>query len=179
MRCDIPLGWNDRGVCRVTVETIVLIGRLTFSGRTFGALGIFLALMFSLAAQAVELDDLEITTDSGVHAFVVELALTGDQRATGLMHREQMDEDAGMLFRFEQVRPVVMWMKNTLIPLDMVFIRADGTVANVHQNAVPHSEKTISSAEPVLYVLELNGGIAEKIKLKRGDRVKHPIISAN
>lgn len=141
--------------------------------------GLFLLLVLSMPARAGELDHLEIATDSGTHAFVVELALTGKQRAVGLMHREQMDENAGMLFRFERPQPAVMWMKNTLIPLDMIFIRADGTVANVHANAVPHSEEVIGASEPVLYVLELNGGVADKISLKSGDRVIHPIIGAN
>lgn len=143
------------------------------------ALGLILVLVLSVPVQAGDLDQLTIKTDSGTHRFVVELALTGEERAVGLMHREQMDEDAGMLFRFDTSRPVAMWMKNTLIPLDMIFIRADGTVANVHQNAVPHSEKVIGSGEPVLYVLELNGGIAEKVGIKPGDRVMHPIIGAN
>lgn len=143
------------------------------------ALGLILVVVSLVLVRAAGLDQLEIKTDSGTHRFVVELALTGEERAIGLMHREQMDEDAGMLFRFDTSRPVAMWMKNTLIPLDMIFIRADGTVANVHQNAVPHSEKIIESGEPVLYVLELNGGIAEKVGIKPGDRVMHPIIGAN
>lgn len=142
-------------------------------------LGLILVLVLSVPARAGELDQLTIQTDSGTHHFVVELALTGEQRAIGLMHRDQMDENAGMLFRFDSSRPVAMWMKNTLIPLDMIFIRADGTVANVHQNAVPHSEKVIGSGEPVLYVLELNGGIAEKIGIEPGDRVMHSIIDTN
>lgn len=141
--------------------------------------GLVLLFILSIPSRANELDQLEIITNSGAHAFLVELALTGEQRATGLMHRDQMDENAGMLFRFDRSRPVAMWMKNTLISLDMIFIRADGTVANVHRNAVPHSERVIGSGEPVLYVLELNGGIAEKIGVKSGDRVIHPIIKSN
>lgn len=141
--------------------------------------GLIFLLVLSIPFRAGELDKLEIKTNSGTHSFVVELALTGEQRAIGLMHRDQMDKNAGMLFRFDMSRNVAMWMKNTLIPLDMIFIRADGTVANVHQNAVPHSEKVIGSGEPVLYVLELNGGMAEKIGIEPGDRVMHPIIEAN
>ncbi|MCR9134752.1 MAG: DUF192 domain-containing protein [Alphaproteobacteria bacterium] len=140
---------------------------------------LILLVVLSGAARADELDHLEIITDSGVHAFVVELALSGNKRTIGLMHREHMDENAGMLFRFDSTRPVSMWMKNTLIPLDMIFIRADGTVARIHRNAVPLSEKVISSGEPVLYVLELNGGIADKIGVDPEDRVIHPIINAD
>ena len=95
------------------------------------------------------------------------------------MHRKHMDENAGMLFQFDGVQSVLMWMKNTYIPLDMVFIRPDGTVADIHYNAVPHSETVIQSSEPVLYVLELNAGVAQKIDLRRDDRVKHPLISSN
>lgn len=127
-------------------------------------------------ASASDANRLDIVTGTGTHSFTVELALTNGQRATGLMHREQMDENAGMLFRFDRVQPVMMWMKNTLIPLDMIFIRPDGTVADIHYNAIPHSEKVIRSSEPVLYVLEVNGGIAQKIGLRRDDMVKHPII---
>ena len=72
----------------------------------------------------------------------------------------------------------MMWMKNTLIPLDMLFIRPDGTVATIHRNAVPHSEKVISSGEPVRYVLELNAGIADEIGVEPGDSVVHPIINS-
>ena len=82
------------------------------------------------------------------------------------------------LFRFDRVQPVLMWMKNTFIPLDMIFIRPDGTVADIHYNAIPHSEDIIQSSEPVLYVLEVNSGIAEKIDLRRGDIVMHPIIDS-
>lgn len=140
----------------------------------------FLCLLIILAGHALASDAnrLDIETRSGTHSFTVELALNNEQRATGLMHRKQMDEDAGMLFRFDQLRPVMMWMKNTYIPLDMIFILPDGSVADIHYNAVPHSEDIIQSSEPVLYVLEVNAGVAEKIDLRRGDMVKHPIIGS-
>lgn len=130
----------------------------------------------TIAVTASEMDRLTITTDCCDHSFTVELALTGDQRAVGLMHRTQMPADAGMLFRFERTQPVMMWMKNTLIPLDMIFIRADGTIATIHSDAVPMSETVISSGEPVLFVLELNAGTAERIGLRPGDRIRHPLI---
>ncbi|MEX3009172.1 DUF192 domain-containing protein [Hoeflea sp. TYP-13] len=141
-------------------------------------LAALLILLFSagLAAATSEFNRLDIVTRTGTHSFFVELALTDQDRATGLMHREKMDENAGMLFRFDSVQPVLMWMKNTLLPLDMIFIRPDGTVADIHYNAVPHSEQIIRSSEPVLYVLEVNAGVAGKIDLRRGDQIIHPII---
>jgi len=130
-------------------------------------------------ASATDANRLDITTRTGTHSFSVELAVTPQERGRGLMHRKHMDENAGMLFEFDGVRTVLMWMKNTYIPLDMIFIRPDGTVADIHYNAVPHSEAVIQSSEPVLYVLELNAGVAQKIDLRRDDRVKHPLISSN
>ncbi|MEM6461388.1 MAG: DUF192 domain-containing protein [Pseudomonadota bacterium] len=140
------------------------------------ALIAFLIVLLPGHVQASDASRLDIVTGSGTHRFSVELALNNQDRAKGLMFRRQMAEDAGMLFRFDRVQPVAMWMKNTYIPLDMIFIRTDGTVADIHYNAIPHSEEIIRSSEPVLYVLELNSGIAEKIDLKEGDTVKHPII---
>lgn len=129
-------------------------------------------------AGASDTKRLDVTTRSGTHSFSVELALTPQERGRGLMHRRSMDEEAGMLFRFDRVQTVLMWMKNTFIPLDMVFIRPDGTVADIHYNAVPHSETIIQSSEPVLYVLELNAGVAQKIDLRRDDKVKHPLLDS-
>ena len=131
-------------------------------------------------AQALTSEDrLQVVTKTGTYDFDVELALTAPERAVGLMHRTFMDQNAGMLFRFETVQPVFMWMKNTLIPLDMIFIRADGSVVNIHRNAQPHSEAVIASGEPVLYVLELNAGMVDRIGLAPGDTVRHPVIEGN
>ncbi|WP_099866486.1 DUF192 domain-containing protein [Pararhizobium haloflavum] len=146
------------------------------------ALGAAVALCACLPILAVaqehetSADPLVIETADGQFDYTVELALDGRERAIGLMNRESMEDDHGMLFRFESVRPVSMWMKNTLIPLDMLFIREDGTVAGFHENAEPMSETVISAPEPIRYVLELNGGTAEEIGLAEGDRVSHPVI---
>ncbi|WP_419912221.1 DUF192 domain-containing protein [Hoeflea sp.] len=121
-------------------------------------------------------DRLQVVTEAGTFDYRVELALTNRERAVGLMHREWMAPDTGMLFRFDAVKPVAMWMRNTLIPLDMIFIRDDGTVANIHRNAEPLSERIIHSAEPVLFVLELNAGDADRMGLKPGDEILHPVI---
>lgn len=145
-----------------------------------GTLLLLLLAVWLLAgpAFATDADRLDITTRTGTHTFSVELALTPPERAKGLMHRMEMDEDAGMLFRFDRVKPVMMWMKNTFIPLDMLFIRPDGSVADIHYNAVPHSEDIIQSSEPVLYVLELNAGVAQRIDVRRDDVIKHPLIGS-
>ena len=101
---------------------------------------------------------------------------TPDERARGLMFRRFMPADRGMLFDFQRVEPVAMWMQNTYISLDMIFIRTDGSVARIAERTEPLSTRTVPSGEPVLSVLELNGGIAEKIGLKPGDKVEHGLF---
>src|SRR5256885_4314762 len=108
--------------------------------------------------------------------FEVELATNDTERARGLMFRKQLGPYEGMLFDFHQEMPVSFWMKNTLIPLDMVFIAADGTVKHVHANAVPLSTDAVPSRYPVRGVLEINGGSAALLGIKPGDTVKHPIF---
>ena len=108
--------------------------------------------------------------------FEVDLATNDAERSRGLMFRKQLGAYEGMLFDFYQEMPVSFWMKNTLIPLDMVFIAADGTVKHVHANAVPMSTDAIPSLYPVRAVLEINGGSAALLGIKPGDKVKHPIF---
>lgn len=114
---------------------------------------------------------LELITASGRHRFAVELAETDDQRSRGLMFRPFLAADAGMLFIYPDDRIISMWMKNTLIPLDMVFISADGRVVSVHERAVPHSLRPITSGVPARAVLELAGGSASRLGIRAGDRV--------
>lgn len=116
------------------------------------------------------------TADGRTLSFDVEVAQDDRQRMTGLMHRRRMAADAGMLFDFKEDQPVGMWMKNTYIPLDMLFIAADGRVVGIAQRTVPHSLETIMSPGKVRGVLELNGGTAERLGIKVGDRVRHPIF---
>jgi len=108
--------------------------------------------------------------------FDVELALTETERSRGLMFRKQLGPYEGMLFDFHQEAPVSFWMKNTLIPLDMIFIAADGTVRHVHANAVPLSTDSIPSEAAVRGVLEINGGTARLLGIKPGDKVRHEIF---
>lgn len=110
--------------------------------------------------------------------FRVEIADDVDERARGLMMRESLGRGAGMLFVFEQSRPVSFWMENTLIPLDMIFVDESGTVVRVHDEAVPGDRTQIPSGGPVQYVLEINGGLARAIGISPGSEMRHPSISA-
>ncbi len=136
----------------------------------------------ALAARAQEADiqfkrsSLVIESHGRDLKFEVELATNDAERSRGLMFRKQLGPYEGMLFDFYQEMPVSFWMKNTLIPLDMVFIAADGTVKHVHANAVPLSTDTVPSRFPVRAVLEINGGSAALLGIKPGDTVKHPIF---
>jgi uncharacterized membrane protein (UPF0127 family) len=122
-----------------------------------------------------ETASLSIETAAGdEHSFQVEIAETGAQRAQGLMFRRQMAPDAGMLFLFGDSQVRAMWMKNTLIPLDMLFIDEMGKIVRIEERTVPHSERTIVSGGPVSAVLELNAGTASRLMIKPGDRVRHP-----
>ncbi|MBI3452472.1 MAG: DUF192 domain-containing protein [Rhodospirillales bacterium] len=110
------------------------------------------------------------------HKFTVEIADTDDRRQLGLMHRTALAPDAGMLFDFKADQQVMMWMRNTRIPLDMLFIAHDGRVVNIAQRTVPFSEASVYSDGKVRAVLELNGGTAQRLNLKPGDRVIHPMF---
>ena len=119
------------------------------------------------------LDLVLLTIDSGGrrHAFTVEVARTAEQQEHGLMERRALAPDAGMLFPFDPPRPASFWMRNTLIPLDMLFVRPDGTIARIAANTVPMSETPVAVNEPMTAVLELNGGRAAQLGIHEGDRV--------
>ena len=135
------------------------------------------AVSVAAAAQLpTDSERLVIETGSGPAAFTVELALTAEDRASGLMNRQSMAPDHGMLFKFDQTRPVLMWMKNTPLPLDMIFIDADGVIARIAADTVPFSETIIPSDVPVRYVLELNSGMAAERGILVGNKVRHRVI---
>jgi uncharacterized membrane protein (UPF0127 family) len=136
-----------------------------------------LVLSSALAAASQSLDKLEITTGSGHHEFSVEVVNDEAGRERGLMYRRYLPVDRGMLFDFKEEAPVAFWMKNTFIPLDMIFISRQGVVTNIVANAEPFSERLIPSGGPIYSVLEINGGLAARIGLRVGDRVKHPIFA--
>lgn len=129
------------------------------------------------ASAGGALEHVTILTASGPVVFDSEIMRTEAEREQGLMMRPYLPELRGMLFDFGSVRSVQMWMKDTLLPLDMIFIRADGSIARITANAEPLSTRILSSGEPVLAVLEINGGLAAKFGIKPNDRVTHAMFS--
>ena len=135
--------------------------------------------LWSAAVSAAPVTErMELVTTSGPHAFQVEVMRTQPELEKGLMFRRSMPSDHGMLFDFQSPQPVIMWMKNTYLPLDMVFFDAAGTVINIARNAEPMSEALIPSGGPTLGVLELNAGAAKQIGLKVGDKARATIFPA-
>lgn len=124
--------------------------------------------------QGFETSPLVIRTAERDHHFTVEIARTPRQQSQGLMFRKRMAADAGMLFLHATPRRASMWMKNTYIPLDMLFVAADGRITKIVERTTPHSLETISSDGPVSAVLELNGGTAARLGIRTGDRLLHP-----
>jgi len=141
-------------------------------------LAALVALDFSAAGSAQTFEPLTIVMAGGArHAFEVEVARTDAERSQGLMFRRTLAPDRGMLFDFKRVEPVTMWMQNTYVSLDMLFIRPDGTIARIAANTEPLSTRTISSGEAVLAVLEVVAGTAARLGIRPGDRVEHPLFA--
>ncbi|HEY3909907.1 MAG TPA: DUF192 domain-containing protein [Stellaceae bacterium] len=122
---------------------------------------------------------LTIVSASGRHRFTVEIAETPAQMEQGLMFRRSLAPDAGMLFDFKVPTVATMWMHNTLIPLDMLFVDQQGLIVNIVQRAVPQSDATIAAAAPVRAVIELNGGTTARLGINPGDRVLYPIFDSS
>ena len=123
-------------------------------------------------ASGLAVIDLAITHEGKPHMFRVEVARTGPEQEQGLMFRTAMGADEGMVFPMEQPRPASFWMKNTVIPLDIVFVGVDGRILNIAAKAIPYDETPLSSKGPVKAVLELNGGRAAALGIGAGDMVK-------
>ena len=136
----------------------------------------FLALAAAAEDAFLRTETVAVETSSGVTEFIAEIADSGPLREKGLMFRRSLAPERAMLFDFGQPRMVAMWMKNTYVALDMVFIREDGTVAGVASETRPHSLDSIGVDEPVLGVLEVAAGTAARIGLKAGDKVRHPMF---
>ena len=154
-----------------------------FGGRVFNATLVLIWLVTCLVmaswVSAAELQNLEIVSQSGVHVFSVEFAATDEERERGLMFRKELPDGHGMLFDFKADRDVAMWMKNTLIPLDMIFIRSDGRISNIAESTEPMSTRIIPSRGAVRAVLEVPGGTAKRLGIKVGDRVAHPMFGGS
>lgn len=146
-----------------------------------GALGFYLGMPQSSADQSMRLPvdptPLVAETAGGERSFSIEIADDNSERAAGLMFRETMDDDHGMLFVFPETREVAFWMKNTPMPLDLIFIGQDGKIRGILPGE-PFSEAPISPGEPVRFVLELKRGTAEQTGIKDGDMLSHPAIKA-
>ena len=136
---------------------------------------LFFALLAAMPVHADCREDLaRLTFVEGEARFRVEIADDERERAQGLMGRRDLATGAGMLFIYDSPRPVSFWMRNTPLPLDMVFIDETGTVVGVHENAVPFDETPIPSGAPVLMVLEIRGGLARRIGITEGAHLVHP-----
>ena len=120
---------------------------------------------------------LSVISTGDTHTFAVEIANTDAQRARGLMYRTEMPSQKGMLFLFEENRIVTMWMKNTYIPLDILFINQKGVIVHIAQSTVPESLDFISSWKPVISALELNAGVTNRLNIQVGDKIDHPFFT--
>lgn len=142
------------------------------------ALALLTALLFFAGSLgAADLQPLEIASKDGVHVFAVEMAVTPEEQSKGLMFRKELPEGQGMLFDFHREQEATFWMRNTYVPLDMIFIRGDGRIHRIAANTTPLSEALVNSGGPVRAVLEVVAGTARKLGIAPGDRVAHPIFN--
>src|SRR6202012_5426590 len=132
-----------------------------------------------IEARAASIQPLEIVTKTGVHVFSVEMATTEQEKETGLMYRKELADGKGMLFDFSPEQQGSMWMKNTFIPLDMIFIRADGRILRIAENTEPQSTRIIPSGGLAKGVLEVIAGTAKKYGIEPGDRVGYPLFNGH
>jgi len=143
----------------------------------FGAARLAFVLLVVSVASACSADNRAVFhTSKGDFPFTVEIADTEASRERGLMFRTSLAPDAGMLFDYHREQETSFWMQNTLIPLDMIFISADGTVKTIHVNARPMDTTSIPSGVPIRFVMEIAGGRSVEIGLKVGDRFEHPRV---
>lgn len=139
-------------------------------------LGVMLATATLSADAKMRRETLALVTGAAEHVIQVEVTSTPEEKAMGLMFRTSLADDAGMLFPYTPPQEATMWMRNTYISLDMVFIRADGIIHRIAANTEPFSERVIASRGTVAAVLELKAGSAARLGLKPGDRVRHPLF---
>jgi uncharacterized membrane protein (UPF0127 family) len=145
--------------------------------RAFMLAAALLALAATTPVWAATVEPLEIATNAGVRVFEVEMAATPEEQETGLMYRRELPDGKGMLFDLGDERPAVFWMKNTYVSLDMIFIRADGSIARIAENTTPLSEARVYSGAPVRAVLEVVAGTAKRLGIAPGDKVGHRLFT--
>jgi uncharacterized membrane protein (UPF0127 family) len=160
---------------RRTDVTPVASVKNRLSGAGISALLYFsTAVLLPASGSALEKQPLTFITSAGSHPITVEVADSEEERSTGLMFRRSIGEKEGMLFIYDREHEITMWMKNTYISLDMIFVRRDGVISHIETNTEPFSESIIDSEGPALAVIEMGGGSARRLGLKPGDRVQHP-----
>lgn len=145
-------------------------------GARTGLIALFLAAIAGQATAACSDAAVELRNGEAIARFNVEVADTDAERALGLMNRDKMAKSSGMLFIYETPRRAGFWMKNTLIPLDMIFADATGQVTRVHANAIPLDKTTIDGGADVAFVLEINGGLAKRLGIVEGSVLRHPAV---
>ena len=133
---------------------------------------------FSGPADAMRREPMKLHTARGEQVVSVEITETPEEKTRGLMFRTRLPDNEGMLFAYDPPREITMWMRNTYIPLDMLFIRADGTIDSIGERTTPLSEKSVPSKGPVRFVLEINGGLSDRLGIEAGDRVTGPAMEA-
>lgn len=148
--------------------------------RRAATLAAILLLPLPAAAQSAQSprEELVVTTQAGKRVFQVEIADDDAERARGLMFRRTMPNEQGMLFDFKKEEPASFWMENTYIPLDMLFIKADGRIESIAERTTPLSRRGVPSKGPVRYVLEINGGLSDEFGIRPGDQISGPAVEA-
>ena len=141
-----------------------------------GLIALFLAAVACQASADCSATAVELRTGEAVARINVEIADSDAERAQGLMNREKLARSSGMLFVYDTPRRAGFWMKNTLIPLDMIFADASGRVTRVHANAIPLDETSIDGGDGVAFVLEINGGLAKRLGIIEGSELRHPAV---
>src|SRR5262245_14599077 len=164
---------------QATLEMVPARAGREHGSACIGALLVLILLvtcLFSGHAEAMRRENMKLHTTKGVKVVSVEITETQDEKMKGLMFRSSLSDDQGMIFAYDPPREITMWMRNTYIPLDMVFIRPDGIIHRIEAWTRPLSEEIIASKGDVAACLELAGGAAERMGLKAGDRVEHPMF---
>lgn len=164
------------GLSLTTLAAAATGGATTVVGSTPGFAAPLLGQPSAVEGPSFPVSELVVVTENGPHRFRVEVARTAEQRMEGLQGRREMAADAGMLFVLDPPTRAAMWMKNTFIALDMVFIDDSGRIVGIREKTEPLSLEVIRAPAPVRAVLELNAGTAQREGLRIGDRVRHPVF---